>query len=173
MMDTVIGLFPCNQNVNHQVQSLRDAGFNENRMEVITQGSAIQKALGINRNQIVLYHAILGALVGIIIYGAFAFAAGWCECAYFNFNKTILYEILGLGILVGVIIGGIIGAITGMAKYENATHLYTRGISLGDKVFILKTEPDKLDQAKQVLRKMGCIGVRTVAELNQSNQEDA
>jgi hypothetical protein len=60
-----------------------------------------------------------------------------------------------------------------MAKYENATHLYTRGISLGDKVFILKTEPDKLDQAKQVLRKMGCIGVRTVAELNPSSQEDA
>jgi len=170
-MDTVIGLFPCNQKVNHQIQNLTEAGFSLNRMEVITHGSAIQKVLGINRNQIVLNYAIIGALVGISIYGTFAFAAGWCECAYFNFSKTILYEILGLGILVGVIIGGIIGGITGMAKYENATHLYTRGISLGDKVFVLKTEPDKLEKAKQVLTNMGCIGVKTVAELNQGNKE--
>lgn len=171
-MDTVIGLFPCNQNVTHQIQNLTDAGFKSNRMEVITQGSAIQKVLGINRNQIVLNYAILGALIGISIYGTFAFAAGWCECAYFNFNKTILYEILLLGILVGVIIGGIIGAITGMAKYEESTHLYTRGISLGDKVFVLKTEPDKLETAKQVLKKMGCIGVRAVSEINREKNED-
>ena len=78
--------------------------------------------------------------------------------------QIILYEILILGILVGIIIGGIIGGLTGMAKYEGVTHLYTRGISLGERLFVLKTDPDNLETAKKVLQKNGCIGVQSFTE---------
>lgn len=164
-MDTVIGLFPANEDISTKIKKLKTTGYSENRIEIITQIAMFLKMIGIDRNDIVLRYAAVGSFFGILIYGTFAFAAGWCECAYFDFDRSTLYSILVIGVLVGLLIGGVIGAISGMAKFEESTQLYTRGISLGNSVIVLQTELDKLENAKQSLNSMGCTGIKTISEL--------
>lgn len=163
-MSTVIGLFPCNQEVSHQIRRLEEDGFARESIRVLTQVGAIQKLLGCEPNHVVAQYAGWGAFSGIAVYSIFALVAGWCECNLFQFSRIIAFDTILVGTLFGALIGGIIGGITGMAEYEKDTHLYTQGVKTGNKVLVLKTESRDIERAKSTLRQVGCIGVRMIPE---------
>jgi hypothetical protein len=162
-MDTIIGLFPYSQNFNHQMKYLNSAGFDKKFVKIIYKEIEVQKLLGVDRNQNMTKYSILGAVSGILIYGSFTFAAGWCDCVYFNFSISTLFIILLFGVMVGLLIGGIIGAIIGMGEFEEKTHLYTRGLTLGDQLIALQIEKNKKSYAMTTLRNLGCLGVRAIS----------
>ena len=56
-MSTVIGLFPCNQKVIHQILCLEKDGFARESIRVLTQVGAIQKLLDCEPNHIVAQYA--------------------------------------------------------------------------------------------------------------------
>lgn len=140
-MITVIGLYPSNQEVIQEIQQLEYAGFAKDYIRVLTKIGTIKKILGFNPNRIVAeYASSWGALLGIAIYGVFILVAVWCDCILYPISQLIAFEIVLIGILIGAFKCGIIGVFTGMVEYEKETHLYTQGINIGDKVFVLQIE---------------------------------
>lgn len=147
-MSTVIGLFPCNQEMNYQVGKLEEAGFGKDNIRVITNNRAVLKLLGCEPNCVVARYAGWGAFFGIAVYGIFALVASWCDCILFQFSHIVAFDIILVGTLFGALIGGIMGGITGMAEYEKETHLYTQGVRMGNRVLVLQTEPGDVERAK-------------------------
>ena len=150
-MDTVIGLFPYQQDEFYLLQQLVDAGFDVNKIRLFTQEKPIQKLFGSEPKQKAVRYAIWGALFGIAVYGIFGLIAGWCECNLFHFNQLIAIKTIFIGILVGAMIGGFIGGFTGLAENEKDTHLYTHGVRMGETVFVIRTELDEIENAKSSL----------------------
>lgn len=159
-MSTIIGLFPSNKDIGEEFKKMEKAGFSKNDIRVITKDGPIKKLLGCEPNRIVAEHAASGALFGIAVYGIFVLGAVWCDCMLYPISQLIAFEIILVGILCGALFGGIIGLFIGMAEYENDTHLYTQGIRIGNKVFVLQTEIDNVEKAKETLSQIGCLGVR-------------
>ena len=159
-MNTIIGLFPSQKDINEELKQMEEAGFSEDNIRVITKDRPIKKLLGCEPNRILAEHAAAGALFGIAVYGIFVLVAVWCDCMLYPISQLIAFEIILVGILCGALFGGIIGLFIGMAEYEKDTHLYTQGIRIGDKVFVLQTEIDNVEKAKEKLSQIGCLGVR-------------
>ncbi len=63
---------------------------------------------------------------------------------------------------------GIIGVFTGMAEYEKEAQLYTQGINIGEKVFVLQTERGDVEKAIETLNQIGCLGVWMLPQLKES-----
>jgi hypothetical protein len=126
--------------VIQEIQQLEYAGFAKDYIRVLTKIGTIKKILGFNPNRIVAEYASWGALLGIAIYGIFILVAVWCDCILYPISQLIAFEIILVSILCGAFKCGIIGGFTGMAEYEKETHLYTQGINIGDKVFVLQIE---------------------------------
>jgi hypothetical protein len=163
-VSTVIGLFPCNQEVSYQLEQLEGAGFTKDNIQVLTNARTVLKLLGCEPNCVVARCAGWGALFGIALYGVFALVASWCDCFLFQFSHPIAFEIILVGTIFGALIGGFMGGITGMAEYEKDTHLYTQGVRMGNSVLVLQTELGDVERAKSTLRQMGCIGVSIIPE---------
>lgn len=167
-MSTVIGLFPAHQEVSQEIEQIEEAGFAKDDIRVITKDRQIKKLLGCEPNRIVAEYATWGAFLGIAVYGIFVLVAVWCDCILYPISQLIAFEIVLVGILIGTFIGGIIGGLTGMAEYEKDTHLYTQGIKIGEKVFVLQTESGDAEKAIEALNQIGCLGVRMLPKLNES-----
>jgi len=161
---TVIGLYPSNQEVIQEIHQLEDAGFTKDNIRVLTKIGTIKKILGFDPNRIVAAYASWGALLGIAIYGIFILVAVWCDCILYPISQLIAFEIVLIGILIGALIGGIIGVFTGLAEYEKETHLYTQGINIGDKVFVLQTESGDEGKAINTIHQIGCLGIRMLPQ---------
>ena len=168
MMITVIGLFPANQEVSQEIEQLEEAGFAKDNIRVLTKDRPVKKLLGCEPNRIVAEYASWGALLGITVYGIFILVAVWCDCILYPISQLIAFEIVLIGILIGALIGGIIGVFTGLAEYEKETHLYTQGINIGDKVFVLQTERGDMEKAIEILNQIGCLGVWMLPQLKES-----
>ena len=159
-MKTVIGLYPSKQDVSEQCKRIEEAGFTEDCLSVITQAKSIKCLLGCNPTQTIRRYASWGAILGMAIYGIFVLVAVWCDCIIYPISQLIALEIALGGILVGAFFGGFLGLFVGWAEYESDTHLYTQGITFGDKVFVLKTEVEHAEKAMEALSQVGCLGVR-------------
>jgi len=159
-MSTIIGLFPSQKDIDKELKQMEESGFSKDNIRVITKDRPIKNLLGCEPNRIVAEHAATGALFGIAVYGIFVLVAVWCDCMLYPISQLIAFEIILVGILCGALFGGIIGLFIGMAEYEKDTHLYTQGIRIGDKVFVLQTEIDNVEKAKETLSQIGCLGVR-------------
>ena len=167
-MGTVIGLFPCRQEVNNEISQLEDAGFTRDNICVSKNVGSIKKLLKCEPNRVVAKYALWGAFIGTALYGIFSLVAVWCECNLYPLSQTIAFEIVVAGVLVGALIGGIIGGFTGLAEYETDTHLYIQGIIVGDKVFVLHVEGDEEEKAIRTLRQIGCLGIRVLHQSKES-----
>ena len=159
-MRTVIGLLPSKQDVTQEIQQLESAGFARNNIRLVTNSGSIKKLFGCDPNRIVAKFASWGVLLGIAVYGVFILVAIWCDYAIYPINQLVAFEIVLVGIIVGAVIGGFIGIFYGMAESEKDIHLYTQGINMGDKVFVMQTERGNVEKAKETLYEIGCLGVR-------------
>ena len=147
---------------------MEKTGFTKDNIRVITKCRPIKKLLGCEPNQIVAEYASWGALLGIATYGIFILVAVLCDCILYPISQLIAFEFVLIGILIGALIGGIIGVFTGMAEYEKETHLYTQGINIGEKVFVLQTERGDVEKTIETLNQIGCLGVRMLPQLKES-----
>ena len=163
-MSTVIGLFRANQEVSQEIEQLEEAGFAKDNIRVLTKDRPVKKLLGCEPNRIVAEYASWGALLGITVYGIFILVGVLCDCILYPISQLIAFEIVLVGILIGALIGGIIGGLTGMAEYEKNAHLYTQGINIGDKVFVLQTESGDEGKAINTLHQISCLGVRMLSQ---------
>jgi hypothetical protein len=148
--------------VSQEILQLEDSGFDMDIIRILTNDGAIKKLLGCESNRIVAKYASIGALLGIAGYGVFILVAVWCDCNLYPISQTNAFEIVLVGITAGALIGAIIGVFPGLAQYEKDTHLYTRGINIGDKVLVLHAPREDVEKAEKTSRQIGCRGVRVV-----------
>jgi hypothetical protein len=163
-MRTVIGLFPSNQDVTEESRKIKEAGFSEDNMRVITSEGSVKCLLGCEAKPTVIKYTSWGALLGIFVYGIFILVAVWCDCILYPISQLVALGIFIVGILAGTIVGGILGVFIGLAEYEKDTHLYTQGVNFGDKVFVLRTERENVEKAMETLTQIGCLGVQMLPQ---------
>jgi hypothetical protein len=166
-MDIVIGLLSAKQKPIDEINHLEETGITRDNIRVLNQIGAIYKLFGCNPKREVIKYAGWGALFGILIYGIFSAAAGWCECNIFKFSTIIGLEVVFIGLLFGGLGGGFMGSIVGMAMFEKDTHLYIQGVRMGDKVITVQSDKEDTLKVDQMLRQIGCTGVKAISRPNE------
>jgi hypothetical protein len=82
-MSTFIGLFPCNQEVSHQIRQLEKDGFARDSIHVLNQVGAIRKLLGCETNRVVAQYTGWAA--------SFTNGDGRCRVSEDIFTQSGLY----------------------------------------------------------------------------------
>lgn len=154
--ETVVGVFRSRPEAERAIQDLRDAGFREDQIGILThdgdrgtggtnvgEGNKSGEAAGIG--------AIIGGLIGagaaLLIPGIGPVIAG-----------GILAGVLG-GAAVGAAAGGIIGALVGLGIPEHEARYYEGEFKQGRTLVTVKSA-DRYDEARRILRRDGAYDIQ-------------
>jgi len=160
-MNPIIGLFWHEIDTTQAVNRLKEAGFTEVKISILTQESAIRSILGCEPAGVVSKYAAWGAFFGIIIYGIFGLVAGWCQCNLFSFGQAYgIGAFLGV-ILAGAFVGGFLGCIAGVAESEEDSHLYVQGARMGGRVVVVQANMEDAAKATFILKQEKALGVKS------------
>ena len=161
-MKPVIGFFWYEIDTSRAVNRLKQAGFAEDKISILTQESAIRSLLGCKPVVVVPKYAALGAFFGIIIYGIFGLVAGWCQCNWFSFEQMYgIGAFLGI-ILGGAFVGGFLGCIAGVAESEKDSHLYVQGTRMGGRVIVVQVYEEDAESVASILEQEKASGVKSI-----------
>jgi hypothetical protein len=161
-MKPIIGLFRREVESSLSVNRLKEAGYAEEEISVLTQESAIRKLLGCEPTCVVSRYAAWGISFGIAIYAIFGMVAGWCQCNLLGFGQVYgFFTVLGV-LLAGAIVGGLLGCIVGVAEFEKDSHLYVQGARLGGRVIVVQASEEDAERVKRILEQENASGVKAL-----------
>jgi hypothetical protein len=161
-MISIIGLFDDEKDATRSTQKLKDAGFPEDKISIITREDAIHKLLGCEPACIVRRYIAWGASIGIAIYATLGLFAGMCQCNLLHFGHAYgIGTFLG-GILAGALVGGAMGCLVGAAEYEKDSHLYVQGARMGGKVIAIQASEEDIENVKLILEQGKALGVKAL-----------
>jgi hypothetical protein len=161
-MRSIIALFRDEDEVARSTQKLKEAGLPDDKISVLTQGSAIRKLLGCEPTCVVTRYALWGASLGIAAYAISALLAGLCQCNLLHFGQAYgIGTFLG-GILAGAFVGGGLGCMVGAAEFEKDSHLYVQGARMGGRVIVIQVSEEESDSVKLILQQEKASGVKTL-----------
>jgi hypothetical protein len=138
-------------NIEPILNKLRQYGFAEEQISILTQESAIRKSLGCEPISLVPKYASWGVVFGIATYGVFGLAAVWCQCNLLSFEQTYGIVSLSGALLAGAFIGGFIGCFLGVAQSEEDSRPYVQGVRMGGKVIIVQADDVDIEKARNIL----------------------
>jgi hypothetical protein len=161
-MKPIIGLFRREDETSFSVNRLREAGYAEDKVGILTQESTIRELLGCEPTCVVSRYAAWGISLGIVIYAIFGMVAGWCQCNLLGFGQVYgIFTILAV-LLAGAIIGAILGSIVGIAEFEKNSHLYVQGARLGGRVIVVQASDEDAERVKRILEQANASGVKAL-----------
>lgn len=158
MMKTVIGLVWYDQPVERVMNRLKEAGFPENKVSVLTNKPEVRECLG--GRYIVAKDTGIGAALGIATFGPFGVMAGINGLTLFGYGPAFVAGTIGAGILIGAAFGAFMAYFIGLAAMENITHLYTKGVQLGGSVMVVQTNDEHASEAKAILQQENVLEVK-------------
>jgi hypothetical protein len=163
-MKPLIGLFGRGVDTTQTINRLKQVGIGEDKINFLTQESAIRRLLGCEPRGLVSRYIAWGAFFGIAIYGIFGLVASFCQCNLLHFEHnfgigTILALTLG-----GAFVGGIIGCLIGAAESEKDSHLYVQGARIGGRVIVVQTGEEDFENVKLILEQANVSGVRPLPQ---------
>jgi hypothetical protein len=161
-MISVIGLFNEEGDAARSIQKLKDAGFSEDRISLITRENAIHKLLGCEPACVMRRYAAWGASIGIAIYATLGIFAGICQCNLLHLDPAYgIGTFLG-GTLAGAFVGGALGCLVGAAEYEKDSHLYIQGARMGGRVIAIQADEEDAENVKLILEREKALGVKAL-----------
>ena len=155
----VIGMFGEVVDAQRALDALQSAGFEREQISVLAQEEAVKETLGGDAKQSAKETAGAAALSGGIVGGLIGLAAG--------LTIPIVFPVLAAGTIaaalgvaaagagIGASYGGIFGALIGWNVAEEDTHRYVEGVRQGEILIAVHTEPERRQEAAEVLRQAG------------------
>jgi hypothetical protein len=159
-MKTVVGLVWCDEDVESSIDRLKEAGFAQDRVDVLTRIS--RKRLVGDQGHPVVRSAGWGAVVGIVVYAVFGLGAALAGCTYCGFDLAYAVATLVGFVVIGGFVGALLGQWIGADASERDTHLYTQGVRLGGKIVAVRSSDELITKAMSILQQENAIGVRTL-----------
>lgn len=164
-MNSIIGLFRSEAEVDPTIIRLKEAGIAEERISLTSNPKTISKLLGCNPTRMIKNYTILGAAIGIAIYAIFGVVAALCQCNLMQYGQEYgIGAFLG-AVLAGTFVGSFIGILVGMGEAEKDTHLYVQGIRLGGKVISVQIPEVDVDHVKHILTMENVLGVKVLQSI--------
>lgn len=162
MMETVIGLFWDEENVQSAIQRMKEVGFAEKEISVLARQDEVRRLLNGDQGHIVGKYAFWGALLGIATVGPLGLGASLCECTLLRFNPGFGMGVLVAFIAIGTAFGAFLGCFFGVDESERCYHLYCRGVCLGAKVVAVQASDELVAKATRTLRNVKGVGVKSI-----------
>jgi len=162
MMETVIGLFWDEENVQSAIQRMKEVGVAEKEISVLAHQDEVRRLLNGNQGHIVGKYAFWGALLGIATVGPLGLGASLCECTLLRFNPGFGMGVLVAFIAIGTAFGAFLGCFFGVDESEKCYQLYCRGVCLGAKVVAVQTSDELVATATRTLRHGKAVGVKSI-----------
>jgi hypothetical protein len=139
-MTTVIGLVPQNKQADKVKQGLAQLGINAGQVKILAHPDAVWQQLGGHEKlRIVMRYAVIGAGLGVLLYGPVGFFAGYLDCKLMGCSQSIGATFLALGLFIGIIGGGVLGAIIGLNNLEQHLYAYVEGVRRGELLLMVDT----------------------------------
>jgi hypothetical protein len=161
-MKSIIGLFGRDIGVDPTIQRLKQAGVPDERIDIISNPSTVNKLLGCDSACVIKNYTLWGAAIGIGIYAIFGIVAAMCECSLLQFGQEYGVGAFIGSLLAGTLVGGVIGVLVGAGEADKDTHLYVQGIRLGGKVIAVQVADEEADRVKNILAMENVRGVRSL-----------
>ena len=161
-METVIGLFWDEENVQSAIQRMKEVGVAEKEISVLAHQDEVRRLLNGNQGHIVGKYAFWGALLGIATVGPLGLGASLCECTLLRFNPGFGIGVLVAFIAIGTAFGAFLGCFFGVDESEKCYQLYCRGVCLGAKVVAVQTSDELVATATRTLRHGKAVGVKSI-----------
>jgi len=154
-----IAMFSEVKDAQRAIEALQSAGFDRDQISVLAQEEAVKETLGGDAKKSAKETAGAAALSGGIVGGLIGLAAG--------LTIPIVFPVLAVGTIaaalgvaaagagIGASYGGIFGALIGWNVAEEETHRYVEGVRRGEILIAVHTEPERRQEAADVLQQAG------------------
>lgn len=163
-MSHVIGLFWKETDIDRSITKLKDGGFEQEKIGMITSSRAIPELFNCCEPlHIVGKYAAWGIFLGVLTYAVFALVASWCECTIFNYSQGFAIGTLMAGVLVGIIVVGVMGCFVRWAESYKEVHFYLQGMRLRGRVLSVQSDESEIEKTKDLLIRGNAREVKVIA----------
>lgn len=172
-MQAVVGLFQRDENIQSAIYKLKEAGFAEDKLKVLTDYDAVQRLFGRYESHQVINYMIGGAAVGVSILLLYGLIVGGYGCTKFFGYIPVSFlacDVVG-SIVVGLILGTSAGWFIGVNKFEKGADQYTHGVCQGHKLMTVKATSELTPRAMKILRQEKAEAVKTFDDLQEDLKE--
>lgn len=160
-METVIGLFQSEENVEESIHKLEETGLIEDSISVITREDAARNLFSEDQNRILTTYVGLSALVGILAFNLYGLMLGAYACSIFHEMLVVFWvcDVIGFTIL-GALLGAVAGLFIGLGQVDSRTELYTQGVLRGGKMLAVKVSDELVSKVTSILQQENAEGVK-------------
>lgn len=152
-METVTGLIPNDEHLQHLQESLNAAGVADERIDVLEQPARIWQRLGGHKKaQVVKRKAALGVLVGIAVGAVYGVLPGYLLCRYMDCPLQLSFTLWAAVTVFWMGACGLTGALLGLESLEKELYDYMQGPLRGETLVLVDTPVEKADKVIQLLR---------------------
>ncbi len=154
---TAVGVFQDPAQANAAVEALRQAGFGEERIGLVSKRLPEPDARGIPGSET---RAAEGGLAGVLTGGTLGGLIGVAVALIPGVGHIIGAGILATavgGAAAGVVAGGLVGTLIGMGIPEEEAHYYQGEFEAGRILVTVKAD-ERYTQAIDILRRHGAYG---------------
>ena len=172
-MKALVGMFQRDENVQSTIHKLKDAGFAEDRIRVLTDYETVQKLFSSYEGHQVIKYVVSGAVSGIAVLLLFGLTLGGYVCSTLfghiptSFLTCVLVGSVGLGLILGASAGWFIG----ISRFERGVDQYTHGVCQGYKLMALKLNNGTLPKVTEILHQENAKAVKTFDDLQEELNE--
>jgi hypothetical protein len=159
-MNTVIGLFWSEQDIQSSIQKLEEAGVPQDSVDVLTHIS--RKRLCSKLGHPIARSVALGAVIGVAIYATCGLIASVTGCRYCGFGSEYAVGTLVGFPIIGALVGALLGQWIGLDAAEQDSHLYTQAAHLGGIVVAVRANAELATKVMDILQRENALGVRTL-----------
>lgn len=170
-MDTVIGLFCDETQAENSIRALKDAGFGEHGISILTdEGDICQLFDCYDRSEHFLAKCIsMTAILGMVVFAPIGFLISFMVCTSLNCSSLVwLIASVILTVIAGIF-GSAFGCFFGRDAADRETEQYAQWVCEGGQVVAVQVESHaRAEQAMLVLEHVNAQEIQTLTDIAES-----
>jgi uncharacterized membrane protein len=171
-METLVALYDQNENAEKAVESLREAGFKDEFITILTrQPSLDNDPEESESSENVARTAGKGAATGGVVGGLSGLIVGLGAIMVPGLGPVLAGSALATALLstaagagIGAASGGIIGALIGQGVPAEQAEVYAEGVKRGGVLVVVTVEDGQAEVARTLLKNSNPVDIDTAAE---------
>jgi uncharacterized membrane protein len=171
-METLIGLFTNYQDAEKALESLKEAGFKDEAITLLTRNSTYKndpeeteskENLSRMASKNAASGGVIGGLSGLIVGLGAIFVPGLGPVLASGALATAIAT-TAAGAGIGAAAGGIVGALIGQGVSEEEAEVYAEGVKRGGLLIMVRVEDGRTEVANTLLKNANAVDLEKVAD---------
>ncbi|MDH3675302.1 MAG: hypothetical protein OES12_07385 [Anaerolineae bacterium] len=161
-MKTVIGLFLKDEQVQHSIDKLQEAGIARDNIRVLAFEDTVADLLSGHQSVIVTKYVGWGVIVSAAVFGLYELIGRVCDCGINIYGFRIELDKLVLFIVVGAILAALAAYLAGVEHLDGSMRPYTWNVHQGGKVVAVRTHDELETTIMDILHKENGVAIKTL-----------